>query len=109
DVVCEPDWFDRLADDLATVEGDVAGVQGTVDVPLPAHRRPTDWERGTAGLASAAWITADMTYRRAVLSRLGGFDERFPRAYREDSDLALRVRRAGYRLVRGTRRVRHPV
>ena len=32
---------------------DVAGVQGRVRVPLPAHRRPTDWERATAGLADA--------------------------------------------------------
>ena len=29
----------------------VGGVQGRVRVPLPAGRRPTDWERVTAGLA----------------------------------------------------------
>ena len=29
----------------------VGGVQGQVTVPLP-HRRPTDWERSTAGLAT---------------------------------------------------------
>ena len=33
----------------------------------PSRPRPTDWERGTAGLATARWITADMTYRRAAL------------------------------------------
>ncbi len=32
----------------------VAGSQGRVRVPLPEDRRPTDWERGTAGLATAA-------------------------------------------------------
>ena len=31
-----------------------AGSQGRLRVPLPADRRPTDWERGTAGLADAA-------------------------------------------------------
>jgi hypothetical protein len=36
-----------------------------------------------------------MTYRRAALTEAGGFDERFPRAYREDADLALRVRDHG--------------
>jgi HAD superfamily hydrolase (TIGR01662 family) len=88
---------------------DVGGVQGRVVVPLPADRRPTDWERGTAGLARAAWITADMAYRLRVLEVTGGFDERFPRAYREDADLALRVAARGHRLVHGRRQVSHPV
>ena len=89
--------------------GEVAASQGRVEVPLPSHRRSTDWERGTAGLADAAWITADMSYRRTWLSRVGGFDERFPRAFREDSDLALRVRAAGGWLERGERLIVHPV
>jgi hypothetical protein len=50
-----------------------------------------------------------MAYRSAALVEVGGFDERFPRAYREDADLAYRVRRAGWRLVIGARRVTHPV
>jgi glycosyltransferase involved in cell wall biosynthesis len=108
DVVPAPDWVRRLREDLA-VAGGIGGVQGVVDVPLPAHRRPTDWERGTAGLAEGKWITADMAYRRAALAAVGGFDERFPRAYREDAELAHRVRRAGWDLVRGHRRVTHPV
>jgi HAD superfamily hydrolase (TIGR01662 family) len=87
----------------------VAGVQGRIAVPLPADRRPTDWERGTAGLETARWITADMAYRGDVLRLVGGFDERFPRAFREDADLALRVLDAGYGLVRGKRRTTHPV
>ena len=107
DVVPEPDWFARLADDLA-MDPPVGGVQGQVTVPLP-HRRPTDWERSTAGLATGRWITADMAYRRSVLAAVGGFDERFPRAYREDVELAYRVQQAGWRLVSGQRRVVHPV
>jgi hypothetical protein len=108
DVVPSADWCARLADDLA-VGPDVAGVQARLVVPLPSGRAPTDWERNTAGLATARWVTADMAYRRRVLAELGGFDERFPRAYREDADLALRVRAAGYRLVVGDRVVEHPV
>ncbi|MFG2068845.1 glycosyltransferase family 2 protein [Micromonospora tulbaghiae] len=108
DVVPAPDWAARMRADLA-VPGRVGGVQGVVEVPLPEHRRPTDWERGTAGLADGRWITADMAYRRAALAAVGGFDERFPRAYREDAELAHRVRRAGWELVRGERRVTHPV
>lgn len=109
DVEPPPDWLDALHRDLAGAPPEVGGVQGRVDVPLPSHRRPTDWERTTAGLAEARWATADMAYRRAALVAVGGFDERFPRAFREDADLAHRVRAAGWRLVRGRRRVRHPV
>ncbi|MCI4065193.1 glycosyltransferase [Micromonospora sp. R77] len=108
DVRPAPDWCRRLRDDLAAADA-VGGVQGWVEVPLPADRHPTDWERVTAGLADGNWITADMAYRRAALAAVGGFDERFPRAYREDAELAHRVRRAGWRLVRGERRVTHPV
>jgi histidinol-phosphate phosphatase family protein len=50
-----------------------------------------------------------MAYRRDALSLVGGFDERFPRAYREDADLGLRLERAGLRLALGERRVLHPV
>ena len=108
DVVPAPDWWARLAADLR-VPPEVAGVQGRVVVPLPVGRRPTDWERCTAGLGGARWATADMAYRRSVLAEVGGFDERFPRAYREDADLAVRVRAAGHRLTTGDRVVWHPV
>jgi GT2 family glycosyltransferase len=109
DVVPGPDWLAHLAGDLAAAAPDVGGVQGRLRVPLPADRRPTDWERVTAALADGAWITADMAYRRTALVSVGGFDERLPRAFREDADLAARVRRAGWRLVRGDRAVTHPV
>jgi HAD superfamily hydrolase (TIGR01662 family) len=109
DVVTDPDWYQRLADDLTGLAADVAGSQGRVRVPLPEHRQPTDWERGTAGLATSSWITADLAYRRSALAAVGGFDERFPRAFREDSDLALRIMDTGARLVRGERWITHPV
>ncbi|MCZ2818747.1 HAD-IIIA family hydrolase [Modestobacter sp. VKM Ac-2977] len=109
DVVPDPDWYARLAEDLAALPADAAGTQGRVRVPLPADRRPTDWERGTAGLATSSWITADLAYRRSALAAVGGFDERFPRAFREDSDLALRVMDTGSTLTRGERWITHPV
>ncbi|WP_240670636.1 glycosyltransferase family 2 protein [Actinoplanes solisilvae] len=109
DVLPDPDWAERLAGDLARVGENVGGVQGVLRVPPPSGRRPTDWERVTAGLADGAWITADMAYRREALERCGGFDERLPRAFREDAELAYRVRRDGWTLRRGQRRVTHPV
>src|SRR3954467_7577469 len=44
DVVPDADWYERLATDIVDLAPDVAGTQGRVRVPLPEHRRPTDWE-----------------------------------------------------------------
>jgi histidinol-phosphate phosphatase family protein len=109
DVEPGPTWLAELETDLAGLPPEVAGSQGRLRVPLPAGRRPTDWERNVHGLETARWATADIAYRRAVLEEVGGFDERFPRAYREDADLALRVLRAGHRIELGRRRTTHPV
>jgi hypothetical protein len=109
DTVPGPTWAADLAADLAAASGRTGGVQGRIVVPLPVDRRPTDWERATAGLAEAEWITADMAYRRAALAEVGGFDERFRRAFREDADLALRVQDAGWELAKGRRTTTHPV
>ena len=77
-------------------------------MPSP-EGRPTDAERHTLGLSRVSWITADMAYRRAALVETGGFDERFPRAFREDSDLALRTVRIGYGIPWGERVTTHPL
>jgi histidinol-phosphate phosphatase family protein len=109
DVVPHPTWFETLAADLEHAEArDCVGSTGRVSVPLPRDRRPTDWERGTAGLETSRWITADLSYRRSALAEAGGFDERFPRAFREDADLALRVG-GDRRIDAGLRRITHPV
>jgi histidinol-phosphate phosphatase family protein len=109
DVLPPADWFGALLADLALDGRQLAASQGRLRVPLPTGRRPTDWERNVAGLERAQWATADMAYRRSALAAVGGFDERFPRAYREDADLGLRVVRAGGRIARGRREVTHPV
>jgi histidinol-phosphate phosphatase family protein len=109
DVLPLPGWATLLAQDLAAADPDLAAVQGRIEVPLPRGRRATDWERNVSALASARWITADLAVRRSALVATGGFHEGFRRAYREDTDLALRLQAAGWRLELGDRRVRHPV
>lgn len=110
DVVPGPEWKSALAIDLKAAEAaDAAGSQAVIEVPARRSRRPTDDERRTLRLSAAQWITADMAYRRDMLVAVGGFDERFPRAYREDSDLAVRIVAAGGTIVRGERRSTHPV
>jgi histidinol-phosphate phosphatase family protein len=110
DVVPQQNWLAALAGDLSDAENaGAAGTQAVVEVPRAGGRRTTDDERRTQRLADAKWITADMAYRRSVLVAVGGFDERFPRAYREDSDLALRITVSGNEIVQGSRRCTHPV
>ncbi len=108
DVMPPADWARCLARDIADLPADVGASQSRIRVPIDPSRPPTDDERRTASLADARWITADMAYRRTVLEHVGGFDERFPRAYREDSDLALRAIDAGYSIVDGERVTDHP-
>lgn len=75
----------------------VAGVSGRILVPCGA--RPTDYERNAALLAGAAFATANCFYRRDILEAVGGLDERFPVAWREDSDLVFTLMERGERLV----------
>jgi histidinol-phosphate phosphatase family protein len=107
DVMVAADWGRRLAGELERAGPTTAATQGRVRVPQAGDRRPTDWERNVAALQDARWITAELAVRRAALAAVGGFDERFPRAYREDADLALRLMDAGWQLVRGEREVEH--
>lgn len=109
DVMVVRGWMEDLAHDLDRAGDATAAIQGSLSVPMPVDRRPTDRERSVAGLAGASWITADLVVRREALRALGGFDERFPRAYREDTDFVLRLVDAGWVLERGRRRVEHPV
>jgi histidinol-phosphate phosphatase family protein len=110
DVSPPSSWLADLAADLETAtKHDASASAGRIVVPLPSDRKPTDWERNVAGLQNARWATADMAFRRAALIDVAGFDERFPRAYREDADLALRLRKAGHRLTVGNRFIEHPV
>jgi len=109
DVVTGDDWPARLADDLDAADSSIVGISARITVPTPPGRRATDDERRTLQLATSLWITADLAYRRSALVDCGGFDERFPRAYREDADIALRITGDGRRIVTGTRRTIHPI
>jgi HAD superfamily hydrolase (TIGR01662 family) len=109
DVAIPLDWCQGLVNDLDGLPENVAASQAWISVPTPAGRRPTDAEQRTLNLSGALWITADMAYRRSALLATGGFDERFPRAFREDADLALRTVRLGYAIVWGERVTTHPL
>ena len=105
DTVPRPDW---LQAGLAAIAAGADAVAGAVDVPLPAV--PTDYERDAAGLSNAGFVTANAFVRRDLLAAIGGFDERFRCAWREDTDLCFRLRASGA-IVRASHaaRVLHPV
>ncbi len=64
---------------------------GKIKVPLSAN--PTDYEKNTAGLEQARFVTANCCCTKAALEKTGGFDERFSMAWREDSDLEFQLLR----------------
>jgi GT2 family glycosyltransferase len=104
DCVPQPGW---LAAGLKAIEGHDA-VCGRILMPLAGT--PTDYERDAQGLERAEFVTANCFVRRATLERIGGFDERFRMAWREDSDLHFSLLRAGARIARAPGAVVvHPV
>jgi glycosyltransferase involved in cell wall biosynthesis len=78
--------------------GDVAAVTGRTVVPR--GETPTDYERNEANLERGEFLTANCFCRREVLEAVGGFDERFTDAWREDSDLHFTLLERGFRIVR---------
>ena len=93
DTIPDRDW---LAEGVAAIERGDDAVGGTIHMPLPAL--PTDYERDAAGLAEAEFATANCFVTRAALQSVGGFDERFTSAWREDSDLQFMLLEAGRRV-----------
>jgi GT2 family glycosyltransferase len=77
---------------------------------MPVAELPTDYERDAQGLERAEFATANCFVRRETLERIGGFDESFRMAWREDSDLQFRLIRSGARVARAPEAVVvHPV
>jgi glycosyltransferase involved in cell wall biosynthesis len=105
DCIPGPRW---LAEGVAAIEGGAEAASGRVGVPLP--ERPTDYERDAAGLEGAEFVTANCFVRRDALEAVGGFDERYAAAWREDSDLQFTLLERGCRIDRAPRAVVvHPV
>jgi glycosyltransferase involved in cell wall biosynthesis len=105
DCIPTPGWLSAGA---AAFAAGAAAVDGQIVVPLPDA--PTDYERDAAGLMVAEFATANCFYRRDVLAAVGGFDEQFGTAWREDADLFFTLVERGYRTERAESAVVvHPV
>jgi glycosyltransferase involved in cell wall biosynthesis len=108
DTVPAPGW---LAAGVAAMRAhpDWIALAGRVVVPLHHPRRPRDHERMTQGLETAEFVTANAFVRRTALMHVGGFDERFTAAWREDADLQFRLMDVGVIGRADAARVVHPV
>jgi glycosyltransferase involved in cell wall biosynthesis len=105
DCIPDHDWLRRGLEALA---GGAHAVCGRIVMPLTGA--PTDYERDAQGLERAEFVTANCFVRKFMLERVGGFDERFRLAWREDSDLHFGLLAQGARIVREPRAiVVHPV
>ncbi len=81
---------------------------GKTVVPIP--EQPTDYERNTAGLETADFITANCACTKTALRKTGGFDEDFTMAWREDSELEFKLLNAHISIVKAADAVVvHPV
>jgi GT2 family glycosyltransferase len=90
DTVPDRHW---LAAGLAAMRTGLTAAAGRIQVPLPVA--PTDYELDAAGLASSEFATANCFVNRDMLELVGGFDERYTAAWREDSDLQFAILCAG--------------
>lgn len=86
DTIARADW---LKNGVRAFEDGVDAVSGRIVMPL--SHTPTDYELDAKQLETAEFVTANCFCRRQVLEDLGGFDERFRYAWREDSDLQFRL------------------
>jgi glycosyltransferase involved in cell wall biosynthesis len=93
DTVPDAGWLRAGVTGLASADA----AWGRIQVPLP--QPPTDYQRNEAGLETAEFATANAFCRRAVLAAVGGFDERFTAAWREDADLFFTLLEKGFRVV----------
>jgi glycosyltransferase involved in cell wall biosynthesis len=81
---------------------------GNTVVPINSH--PTDYEKNISQLAAAEFITANCACTKDALQRVGGFDERFRMAWREDSDLQFKFIQQGISIIKvADALVTHPV
>ncbi len=97
DCIPTPGW---LRAGVEAMGDSVVGASGRVVVPL--SQEPTDYELNSSWLEQSEFVTANCFYRRSALETVGGFDEHFTTAWREDSDLLFTLlERAGTGQVEG--------
>lgn len=105
DTIPYRDW---LAKGLAAFDGSVQAAWGRIVMPI--DHKPTDYERDAKNLENAEFVTANCFCLKSLLIELGGFDERFRLAWREDADLYFRLLQSNARIAHVPEAVvEHPI
>ncbi|HUD19666.1 MAG TPA: glycosyltransferase [Patescibacteria group bacterium] len=110
DIVVHRDCINNLVKNFSDPTiGCVAGriiTDGQEIDPKNTHTgRISPWSTFSDGFSSTIRQEVDtpvgcnMAFPKRIFLRAGGFDERFTAAIREESDLALRIKKLGYRVV----------
>jgi cellulose synthase/poly-beta-1,6-N-acetylglucosamine synthase-like glycosyltransferase len=103
---CVPDlnWIEEMVTPFQ--DSDVAGVKGayrTKQKELAARFAQAEFEDRYDLLKKSVWIdmvdTYSAAFRKDVFLSVGGFDENFPVANNEDTDLSYRLVHKGFKLV----------
>ena len=97
DCIPSPQWLSAYWQMYDRQHNGIVAFNGPVRVPLQGT--PTDFEKNTALLEQAEFITANCACSRSTLEVIGGFDEAFAMAWREDSDLHFKLIEAGIPIV----------
>ena len=97
---CIPDagWVESFYKAFKFYASSKMAFSGKIIVPHSA--RPTDFEMNTAHLETAAFVTANCACTRKALETIGGFDEAFTMAWREDSDLEFKLVKANIPIIK---------
>lgn len=90
DTIVTRDWLATALEVFADTS--LIAAWGQIKVPISSP--PTDYEKNTARLSTSEFATANCLCRKQWLTRIGGFDERFTSAWREDSDLFFSLLKA---------------
>ncbi|MFC0252902.1 glycosyltransferase [Massilia consociata] len=98
DAVPEPNW---LTEGLAALGDGLDVACGRIQTPVPS--RPTDHQRSARGHEAADFTSANCFFRKKVLERLDGFDERFDVPRGCDADMHFRLLEHGIALGRAPR------
>jgi GT2 family glycosyltransferase len=86
DTVAQPDWLVEGYQVILASPKYIAA-SGRVVAPQTQDRAPADHVDDSGQPDAAEFETANCFVRRSALEAIGGFDERFTSAWREDSDL----------------------
>ncbi|MEP6683852.1 MAG: glycosyltransferase family A protein [Parafilimonas sp.] len=89
DCLPQAEWLSKYWDAHTSNHENIAAFTGRTIVPN--LKTPTDYDLNVANLQTAEFITANCAITKQAFNIVGGFDEAFPIAWREDSDMHFKL------------------